>query len=366
MDGNMKSIEEAKIEITSYVKALHAVLCLRKFVREELQGEYYFGQPMHYVANGRNIITPDMFVQLPDSVWVGEIKRSLRNPKAYGTNEEYVKSEIEERLVNEQLKKYDKPLEELSRDHHDLVLFIPRDNYSAFRLHIKYFQAKQSENQQVFENIFALLSFGIDHGANNNIEFISIALEHGAFSNSEAVKKLEEIYTKRSDELADEIAQFKIYEEANNAPVEYIMSILWSEVFPEIIKKNSIQKIKEFKRDKRNVIQVSLNQLVEYFDHFTLPCIEGADRKQVTRSQLRTAMELFEQNLHSKNGQGENEPLVTRIENGSDTQQSLLPKIGDDSDISYKVIYKSLKEKQELESFLKMLYSDSQTSLGQY
>lgn len=148
-------IKKRRIEIENYFKALKALLCLRKMIIEKLSANFYFGSKVNYKnPNGRGPQIPDFIVKLSDSVWVGEIKKSLPDPNKFSSEEEYIKKFIERDIIT-QLKKYDEPFRELETDKHDLVLMAPsRDVEAIGILKVKYLEKKgQYGEVQIITNL---------------------------------------------------------------------------------------------------------------------------------------------------------------------------------------------------------------------
>lgn len=345
MSNNKSSgqiINERRIEISNYIKALKSVLCLRKLVSEKLRGDFYFGSKLTYKEpGGRDPQTPDFIVKLTDSIWVGEIKKALPDPTNFSSEENYIRTVIENDIIA-QLKKYDESFKEI--DKHDLILLTPsRDVEAIGILKIKYLEKKASINERIFENNFALLLYYIEPGANNN-EFIIIKLDHGTFANKGARDILRIGYKKMVSEIKDDLAKFKVYEETDKTPIEYIMVLLWTEIFPEIIGKGDVEKIIEWRNKKEHIFEVKMDSLIEYLHRmYTLPSLNENDKKQFSTKLVIDAMNKFSAVKFRSERTGKFEPAVTdREENGS---------------IIFKVTYKSLPEKEELNYILKSIYS---------
>jgi len=337
-------INEKRIEISNYIKALKSLLCLRKLVTEKLTGNFYFGSKLTYKEpKGRDPQTPDFIVKLTDSVWVGEIKRALPDPNKFDSEDAYIKKVVEEKIIS-QLKKYDESFSELEPEEQNIILMAPsRDVEAVGVLKIKYLERKETNNEKVFENNFALLLYYIEPGANNN-EFIIIKLDYGSLTNGDARDILRIGYKKMVSEIKDDLAKFKVYEETDKTPIEYVMVLLWTEIFPEIIGKSNVEKIIEWRDKKEHIFEVKLDHLVEYLHRmYTLPSLNENDRKQFSTKLVIDAMNRFSAVRFRSERTGKFEPAVTkREENGS---------------IIFTVTYKSLPEKDELNYILKSIYS---------
>ncbi len=335
-------VNEKRIEISNYIKALKSILCLRKLVTEKLAGDFYSGSKLTYKEpNGRDPQTPDFIVKLTNSIWVGEIKKALPDPTNFPSEENYIRKVIEEDIIA-QLKKYDDSFKELESQ--DLILLTPsRDVEAIGLLKIKYLERKEANNEKIFENNFALLLYYIEPGANNN-EFIIIKLDYGSLTNSDARDILRIGYKKMVSEIKDDLAKFKVYEETDKTPIEYIMVLLWTEIFPEIIGKGDVEKIIEWRDKREHIFEVKMDRLVEYLHRmYTLPSLNENDKKQFSTKLITDAMNKFSAVKFRSERTGKFEPAVTsREENGS---------------IIFRVTYKSLPEKEELNYILKSIYS---------
>ena len=346
LDNNNREnkINERRKKIQNYIRALKALLCLRRMIMEKLSGNFYFGSKLNYKnTDGRDPQTPDFIVQLSDSVWVGEIKKALPDPIKFSSEEEYIRKVIEENIIT-QLKKYDELFKEIETDKHDLVLMAPsRDIEAIGILKIKYLEKKEQSGERLFRNNFALIVFSIEQGANNN-EFIIIRLDYGNLENKNALDILRIGYKKMLSEIKEDLAKFKIYEETDKTPIEYVMVLLWTEIFPEIIDKGSVEKIIEWKDKKEHIFEVKLDDLMEYLHKmYTLPSLSENDKKQFTTKLVLDAMRMFSKVKFRSERTGEYEPAVTiREENGI---------------IVFRVVYRTLPEKEELNYILKCIYS---------
>lgn len=348
MHDQNQDIKNRNIEIKNYIKALKAIICLRKFVIENLKGEFFFVSKLNYAQeNGRKPQTPDFISKLSDSVWVGDIKKSLANPDFpnhnFGSEKEYVEKFIEKELIS-QLKKYDEPFKELDVEKHDLVLFAPNIDYRAIGyLKVKYLQAKKDAGEAVFKNNFAILIYSIEQAANNT-EFILIRLdEPSKLSNKTATDDLTIGYRKFLGEIKEELGKFKVYEESDKTPFEYIMTLLWTSIFPDLMEKSEVNKIIEWRSKKENVFEFKFSALISYLQTmYVLPSL-NSDIKQFDSSGIKTALNAFYK-------------ITFNDERSEQTIHAVL-KLDNNSDPTYRVTYRSLPEKDELAYILKKVYN---------
>ena len=352
-ESEPKIVRDKRIEISDYYRTLLAILCLRSFVIDKLEGKFYFGSNLNYTnQNGRQTQTPDAIIQYSDNVWVGEVKKSLRGRNGR-TEEEYLKEYIEGDLI-EHLKKYDEPFKELKVEQHDLFLFAPaRDTDAIGYLTVKYLEEKEKGGVKVFENNFALITYSIENGANTT-QFIILNLKHGSIKDNSALTLLRMGYRMMLGELDPDRGRYKVYEESDKTPIEYVMLILWTEIFPDLIEKSMFEKIIEWKEEKGHYLEINQDTLVRHLQElYTLPFFNGNDHKQFRTQLIAEAMELFSKFEYKNERTGGKEPRVQKIQK--------------DGDVSYKIVYSKLTQKDELGYILNTIYSDAhQAKLQEY
>ncbi len=338
-DNNEELMRFRKIDISNYIKALKSLICLRKMIINELSGEFYFGSKLNYKNKQGDPQTPDFITKLSNTAWIGELKRSLPEPKNFTSEEEYVEK-IVEKLI-EQLQKYDESFKELDSYQHDIILMTPSLATDAIGvLKFKYLEKENVNN--LFKHNFALLLYTLESGANNT-EFIYIKLDYGTITDKKATDILKVGYKKVLGELKEDLAKFKIYEESKQTPFEYVMVLLWTQIFPEIIKKSRVEKIIEWKDRKEHIFEVKLDELIEYLHKmYTLPSLSATDKKQFTTKIIQKAMTMFSKVKIKSERTRKLEPLVTYGEK--------------DGSMVFRVVYKKLREKKELDFILKSIY----------
>jgi hypothetical protein len=314
-----------------------------------LNGQFYFVSKLNYkTANGRSPQTPDFITKLSDSIWIGDIKKSLANPDfpnhVFASEKEYVEKFIEKELIS-QLKKYDEPFKELNIEDHDLVLFAPNIDYRAIGyLKVKYLQAKKDSGEDIFKNNFAIIIYSVEPAANNT-EFILIRLDDASnLKNKTAQDELKIGYRKFLGELKEEIGRFKIYEESDKTPFEYIMVLLWTSIFPDLIEKSDVNKIIEWRDKKENTFEFKLSKIVSYLQQmYTLPSINSS-RSQFDTNGIKTALNAFNK--------------ITFMDERSQRLLHAVTKIDSQDDPTYMVVYRSFPEKDELAYILKTVYNN--------
>lgn len=344
MPNKSENLEARKIEISNYFRTLKALICFKKLIEERLDGSFYFGGVLTYQnPNSRHVQTPDIIATLSDSVWVGEVKKSLLKPRDIEMPDGSMKNLVEKDIM-EHLKKYDEPFEELHVNSHDIILFAPeRDNEALGFIKFDYLRTRERNGQRVFDNNFAIIVYSIEPGANNNIEYIRIRLDYGTLANVTAMDLLQRSYQRTIKELKDDLGKYKVFEEAHITPPEYIMSVLWTDVFPEIAQKSRIDRISEWKSTSQHIFEVSSQDLLTHLHTlYTLPSYNNDNRKQFDRKVVFEAMALFERVTSYCKKTGKKEPLVRKVERDGRT--------------FYRIWYKRLPRKDELDYFLRTIY----------
>jgi hypothetical protein len=121
------------------------------------------------------------------------------------------------------------------------------------------------------------------------------------------------------------------------------MTLLWTDIFPEIIEKGNVEKIIEWRNKKEHIFEVKLDKLIEYLHKmYTLPSLNENDKRQFSTKLITDAMKMFSKIQLKNERTGQLEPAVT---------------IEDRDSMTFKVIYKNFREKNELKYILNALYS---------
>jgi hypothetical protein len=320
-----EEIRKIRSQIDDYKRLLNALIVLYKYTEEQMNGKFFFGGTIK--SKSGSSITPDIIIKLPNYAIVGEAKRSLPNPKSFESKEQYIKKIIEENLIR-QLQKYDEDFEIREIKEHDIILLAPESSTEAIGI-LKF---DYLDKQNPFKRKFALIVYAVEPVGNT--EEVRVILSWGTLSLEDFYDKLRRGLKYYTGELTKEIGKFKIYEENEAAtPIVYVMEILWSQIFPEIIKKSEKDKILEWYKEQKNEFEVKLSKLLEYLDKmYCLPYISPNEtlRIQFKRKLVLKAMENF-----VKIG------LAKIISNGDDP--------------TYKIILKPLPEKELIDSLIKMM-----------
>ena len=335
-DGN--NIKARKAEIDNYVSSLKGVLSMKSLIDRD-GGNFYFGGNLHYAEKDGNAQTPDIVVGISGDYLIGEVKKSLRNPTTFENEEEYL--DYVEKDIIEQMRKYDNKFQEINRSSHDIFLLVPYRNTEAVgRIRYQYLEPREKGPVRVFRNNFALITFSIESGGNT--QFIIVKLETGSFSNENLNNAMKMGWSKSLGEIKSDLGRYKIYQESDKTPVEYVMVLLWTQIFPEIIKKNSIEKIVEWQDEEAHIFEVTHETLMSYLHKFyTCPAFGCDPKKQFNSKLVSKAMQLFS-TIQVK--PSKKKPKGALVE--------ILP---DGKMIKYRVVYQRLRGGDELDYILKAL-----------
>lgn len=326
-----KKIREERKNIDNYKRLLKTLIVLYKFTKEKYNGEFYFGGNIT-PKNGKPNVTPDIIIKLDNNAIIGEAKKSLPEPENFESKEEFIKKVIEEKIIN-QLKKYDNEFSEIEAEEHDIILLVPESASNAIAiLKFDYFDKGNPLKRKL-----ALLVYTIEDMANT--EEIRVRLDWGSLSTSQIQDDLRRTIKYYEGQISKELGKFKIFEEhKGSTPIIYVMYILWSQIFPDIIEKSKKERIIEWYKEQKNEFEVKHSKLVEYLGKmYSLPYLSPGDspnsRIQFRSKLISDAMENF-----------------VKIE--------LAQIVSSSSDPLYRVTWKKLPEKDVIGYFAKKLHSN--------
>lgn len=337
-------IEEKRNDIVNYYRTLLAVLCFKKMIDESLKGYFYFGGALTYrYQNNQNEQTPDIIVDLSDSIAIGEVKKSLPfRDVPIGDGESKKLIEVD---TLKHLKKYDKPFKECRTDKHDLMLFAPERDNEALNFIADFLDEKEKNGHRFFDSNFAIIVYVIEEGRNRS-QLIRLKLNIGTLTNSNALGILRRGYQQSTRGLTELLGRYKIYEEANNTPPIYVMGLLWTSIFSDLGKKSEFDKIIEWHKRSENSFEVSEDNLLTYLHRmYTLPSYNNGNRRQFNRKIVLRAMECFGK--------------IVALDKKTNTKRPLVKKVERDGQTYYRVWYKRIP-KDETEYFLKHIYKDKE------
>ena len=318
-----KIIRKRKSDIQNYQQLIEGCLALKKCLEEDFGYSYYFGGKI--TPKGvQNKKTPDI-IALGEIPIIGDAKKSLKAPDGSAN---YIEQYIKGDLLNQMLE-YDKEYVEIANQ--DLILFVPKMfNQAIGSLKLDFLE----KNDNLFKHNFVLLSFSKVTLANTN----QILLQHefGAFSKKEMTDYFRRTKEYYDGKLSDSIGKYKIIEECENAPIEYVVLILWTCIFNEIIGSAEKDNIIKKYQMRENTFEITLDSLIDYLEKlYTVPVFNSvSNRHQFSKDIIKKAM-------------------------GKLKEIGLVDDVVDDSGIiKYNITYKKLPEKNELEYILAKLNSD--------
>ncbi len=329
-------IEKRRAEINNYENLLRAILALKKHFEQDKKNKFYFGGKIvnkdkekyqNYTGD-----TPDIIIQTNKRALLGEAKKSLPNPKESRSKKQYIKKILEENII-EQLKKYDQNFENLVPKEHDIFLLVPEhENEAIGMLKFDYLEKKKP-----FKNKFFLLVYNI--GLLANTKSIMVKLDYGECSDKVLLDKLRRAIRYNEKDLANELGKFKIFEENEDAtPVEYVMSLLWTSIFPELVKANDKEQILERYARQENKFTVKLTKMMSYLtDLYSLPTFKSGKDHSNDRTQFKTKLVKNAMNRLITLGLAREIPIQG-------------------PDVSYEIYHKPLHKKDELEYFIESGY----------
>lgn len=336
-------IANRKAEVDNYINSLKAILSLRLEIIKNT-GDFFFGGNLHYVDMETSAQTPDIVARVNTEYIIGEVKKSLRNPDNLPNDEEYL--QYVKKDIFGQLQKYDHEFVELEGKKHDLILLVPyRDIKAVGIIKLKYLEPLEISGSKLFRNNFGLLTYSIEHGANT--QFIIIKLETGFLSDKKIFEELRIGSKNTLSDIKKDLGRYKIYQESDKTPIEYVMVLLWTTIFPEIVHKNSIEKMIEWRDEEAHEFEVTHETIMSYLHKlYTMPAFT-CEKKQFNSKIISKSMEHFSR-IYEKNPKTKTlEPTVEIIRDGQT--------------ISYRIKYRRLPAKDELDYFLNALYRQTKS-----
>jgi hypothetical protein len=323
-------MRKKKAQINDYENALKAFLSLKKYFEERFSARVYFGGTLKSKTTPAK--TPDIIIEFPLTLDIGEVKRSLKDKKEtedWAQYTEYIQKEC-----MKQITEYKKITEE-NGTRGTFYLLLPHKLTKAVNtLRNKILQPKENT---------VLLTYAIE--LTPNTEITTIQKEIGTVIESEVETELNTSGIQmRRGELANLIAKYKIYEENHHTPFEYMLIILWEQIFPEALKLGTEEAIlKREAEGDANDYEVTLEELAAVLKGYVLPKWNSADTNQFTLKMLKEVMTAY------------TKIIPERI------------KIKSSNPITYKIKYGKLPEKNTNDYFLqKYFYTLTDNEKRQY
>ena len=278
-----------RAEINNYENARNAFISLKKYFEEQFAAKVYFGGTIkgYSESEKQKSKTPDIIIEFPDVLDIGDIKKSVRDKREaeeWTAYQDYLKEKCITPLVD-----CKKILEQNKTKVGTIYLLMPT------RLGKAVSNLKNKILDPV-ENI-VLLSYSIEPLANTMQ--VTIQKQTGKITEEkvEQALTLDSINMKFGD-IAELRSKYKIYEENHLTPFEYYLIIIWQEVFPEALKLGTKEAILRRYESKEEAFdyQVTLNELANVLAGFTLPCWKN-ERSQFTKNILQQVMDVLSRML---------------------------------------------------------------------
>jgi len=227
IDDYSKKIRE---EADTYERTIQTIIAFDSAIRwnddkKDYLENSFFSQGRKFlreISGDNNYVTPDIAIQLSDDLGIiAEIKLTASNDRDF-------------RKAHEQIEKYDGNLlgwktEDGQIRTHDLSLLV--DDFNK-NIAIRYFDDKN------FRREFTLVACARVSQAQ---QFYKIEKYYGQFSDERIDAKLSDPVAIPMQKIIAKVSEIKFYDA--RPPVEYIMNVLWMNIFGEI--KERIQKKSE-------------------------------------------------------------------------------------------------------------------------
>ncbi|MBI3051698.1 hypothetical protein HYY74_04550 [Candidatus Woesearchaeota archaeon] len=278
-----KYIQDLRNRVGNFDLKVQTSAILNNFFR--VKGyDFYFGPRLAQQDNGRPIKTPDFQAHKEQkNDIIGEIKQGLPNP-----NSENYDKKVAKNL--EQLESYNGNLVGISTPH-DVFFSAPSWCNEAIAYFIKEISANSALKNKVI-----VLKYGWLRG--NNHSQLSISKIYGNFSDSDINQEfLYKDYLVGEGDLEQIQGYYKILyteEQYNDTPIEYIMLVLWHNVFPELIKTAEFDKTMERIKVGKNSLRFKVEEILEIIDKmYTLKTASNQTGKQFSKEMVVDALESF-------------------------------------------------------------------------
>ncbi|QQG40147.1 MAG: hypothetical protein HYS81_01925 [Candidatus Aenigmatarchaeota archaeon] len=306
----MVAPKHTKDDVDSYREAVLANIVFKKYLKEIWNVGYdlYFGARLVYDKD-KPAVTPDLFLKGTSSNdIVGDIKRSLPSnfPNSLESKNymEWARGEGGKGFVmqmldvslTQKLKKYDSEFLNCTNPHDILFILHERAQrtYMLWKRHLPY----------IPRNNLVGLQYHVSRGS--SVKTLNIGILDGQFSD----QGLGEFFRDNPiawhfNEESQLIGEYKIavVDEGHQPPKEYVMLILWQNIFDEILRnkysESLLDRVKILEQGLNPVIVVDLDTIIEYLSkYYILPYYDTADnsqdtRRQFTRSLVKDAMNSF-------------------------------------------------------------------------
>lgn len=304
-------IKKRRNIVHDYRCAVLASIILKHHITKEWNTsyEFYFGA---YLENENYEATPDFFLEGESIDLIGDLKRSLPNPPKkediddIDSLEEYLESDkvrefIENKLekITEQLRKYDKEYPDCKTPHD--LFFLYNNRYK------KSINIWKDKMQADLSNNFVGLKYHVENRAGNREKTMSVEQHIGEFSDQRLNRSFDVIgcdwHYSESPELIDE-HKIATIDENHQSPIEYVMLVLWQNIFDEINQSSDTEKIlqrmRTFDEGDSPEFEIDLDSIIKYLNkYYTLDFYDKRrhsqnERTQFARKLVEQAMNRFE------------------------------------------------------------------------
>lgn len=330
LEGRIAQVRE---EVDAYELTIQAMLALEKIFGETLQAQARQG-PSMLTSTGHKV-TPDMTFEVTRGRFAGY--RAVNEVKS-----QYPSRSQPARRLALQLQQYDDITSGWSlpaatgrsgRSAHDLVLTVPTDHARDYVVNL---HKDLRINGVEIARAFSIIAFGRDPRGKG--ERFSARKVHGRLSVQEIDGRLSEGGTFDAYEFLSELDATKFYD--SNPPIPYMMSILWSHVFLNMVHDKKRKVIRQGGTVKIKAEVGRIRSLVSKFAPPSNPqCIKAA---WVTSAldkfvSIKLARKVGKEEYEISYRQGEPltlDWLIRLVDNATNREQPRVDEIGESLDKS--------------------------------
>ncbi|MBD3204379.1 hypothetical protein GF327_08870 [Candidatus Woesearchaeota archaeon] len=284
-----KLVEEKVGEIIRYRNLVNALVAIYSFFDKNKSYDPYLGGKV----SGK---TPDIIIiskSKDQSDIIGDGVKGLANPNKKNeeeTWEEFLEREDVKKYMNKILPKIETKIGKYMQDldgisnPHDFFLLCPIDNTNAIGI---------LEDQERLPDKAIILNFAFTQ--QESTYFLRVSKFKGIFSdkNLENQFKYQNGIFESMQDTSELISRNKLYiaeEEDHNAPIEWIMLVIWQYILPELANSNAKKHIIHKLSMGYLIIEISLKQIAEFIkQNFSLPAF-GSDKEQIKFRTIKKAM----------------------------------------------------------------------------
>ncbi|MBU0459770.1 MAG: hypothetical protein KJ771_03095 [Nanoarchaeota archaeon] len=300
-------VEKKVGEIRKYRNLINALIACYEFFSKKESYTCYLGK----VGKGSS---PDLIVKSKDEKHVdiiGDGKKGLMAPPSRTEDEsweDYLKREDVKTylskvldLINKGINKYAKQLEYASEPH-DFFTLCPTEKRVAIKL--------LEKDNKIHDNAI-ILSFDFTNDETKYV--LRIVKERGNFTDSDINNEFElggGLFHQMQN-FAELMSRYKLYlaeKEDDNAPIEWIMFVIWQYILPESANSNQKERIIAQLNNGYMIIEVTLKEICDYIrDNYRLPTFPD-DKELITYKIVRSALHAISLLTEVKIIEGENSP----------------------------------------------------------